>query len=211
MSTVIWIVVVAVLAIGIGAGLCAFVLARGSRAGARFSADRVGEHRVDAFFEDGAAFAATVEVALDAPPEIAWELITRPDMFAWLPFVDGYDYARPSRDPGTGRTFRFLLYAMDETVLVGEAPREFVTAATGASLPVLGTVAQRFVVDAAATGGSRVRWTLAVTPRFLGFLPLRIAAPFVRPFLRLGLRGVVSRAEQDSRRRSAAPPPPSTP
>ncbi|CPZ69404.1 Hypothetical protein ERS075656_01869 [Mycobacteroides abscessus] len=70
-----------------------------------------------------------------------------------------------------------------------EAGRKLVTIGTGISIPLLiNAFGERW--EFAAEGNKvQVRWTVAVTPKWVGWFPLRWTAFAVRPFQRalLGL------------------------
>lgn len=174
------------------AALGAAAMARGPKAGSRFPARALTELTYRKYLDKSASFAATVQVELSTPVGRAWESLTHERLHSWIPLVSGFRYPPTTLVPGAARAFRSELLAVNEELILCERPHRLVTTATGASMPVLESLCQEYELTPTESGGSRLTWTIAASPRYVGFLPLRLAAPIARPFLRLAIRRLES-------------------
>jgi hypothetical protein len=159
------------------------VLATGPKGPQRFKVRMVGPE----YFESVASFAASAEITVSAPVEKVWSQVSQGEYLDALPFVSG------PRRSGDELTTRTPLLALTETVVRSEQLREFVAIGTGLSVPLtLSSFGERWLFD---TEGEhvRVRWTVALTPRWIGWLPLRWTAFAVRPFLKFVLAATIRR------------------
>ncbi|GAB0106930.1 SRPBCC family protein [Nocardia sp. JMUB6875] len=196
MLTNIIIVLAVLLVLGaLAAGVAALVLrgwAKGVLAGGGFSVRPLTAEQLDPFLTD-ATFAVTVRREFPFPPHKVWDALQLNGTFSWIPLVNGIRYRDDYRREGASRSFDGFLFACEEKI---------VTMAQHARLSVTGTrISIPFAIDAFAqdyklaetAGGTALTWTIAFRPRLLTFLPLRWAAPFVKPFLSLGIRGLAAR------------------
>ncbi|MGH3726065.1 MAG: SRPBCC family protein [Mycobacterium sp.] len=166
-------VVVGVLVIGglVGAVLL-YALASGEGGPSRFSAVQASQ----GFFDKGASFAVTAQITVPGPVERVWALVAQGGYLDGWPLITG-----PTR-AGDVLTVRTPLLALSEKV-VHEDGEEFVAIGTGLSVPiVLKSFGERWRL-AADKDKVVVQWTVALTPRWIGWLPLRWTAFAVRPFL----------------------------
>ena len=159
------------------------VLASGPKGPQRFKVRMVGPE----YFDSAASFAASAEIAVSAPIEKVWSQVSKGDYLDALPFVSG------PRRSGDALTTRTPLLALSEKVVRSEQLRELVAIGTGLSVPlVVSSFGERWLLD---TEGEhvRVRWTVAFTPRWIGWLPLRWTAFAVRPVLKFVLAATIRR------------------
>ncbi|SLH49154.1 Polyketide cyclase / dehydrase and lipid transport [Mycobacteroides abscessus subsp. abscessus] len=127
-----------------------------------------------------------------------WDVVASDRMWSWLPTVWGCRYpTAPTREPGVVRDFQmflhhWLIFAQHEKILHWEEGSSLVYTAVDATLPVFGSWCERYAV-VPIDGGARTRleWTLAVRPRYVGWLPARWVALALRPIFRFGLRGLL--------------------
>ncbi|MGH9185049.1 MAG: hypothetical protein ACRD0U_04410 [Acidimicrobiales bacterium] len=68
--------------------------------------------------------------------------------------------------------------------------------ATDATLPVFASWCEEYAIEPIPDGG-RLKWTLAVTPRYVGWMPSRWLVPVLSPLLKFGVEGL--RRELSSR------------
>ena len=159
------------------------VLASGPKGPKRFKVQMVGP----TYFDSEASFAVSAEIAVSAPVEKVWSRVFEGDYLDALPFISG-----PTRS-GDDLTTRTPLLALSEKVVRSEELRELVAIGTGLSVPlILSSFGERWEFDTEA-GHVRVRWTVALTPRWIGWLPLRWTAFAVRPFLKFVLAATIRR------------------
>lgn len=135
------------------------------------------------FFDKAASFAVTAQISVPGPVERVWAQVSEGGYLDSIPFASG-----PVWSGGRAVT-RTPLLAFTEKAVHNEAGRKLVTIGTGISIPLLiNAFGERW--EFAAEGNKvRVRWTVAVTPKWVGWFPLRWTAFAVRPFQRalLGL------------------------
>jgi len=184
--------VVGVLALGGVAVLVALYLAirlaaRPDRAPVRPTA----ADELDHYFRRRAGFAVTVNASTAlAVDDVFARLVGRPYLSS-LPFVSGPHWASEARGIGAERTMSGTVFSVAEVVVVDDPGRELALAGTAVCVPwTIRDFAERFeVVD---RGDSRlVEWTIAGTPRWVGWLPWRLLAPVARPVFAFVLRHVL--------------------
>ncbi|WP_078293683.1 SRPBCC family protein [Mycobacterium sp. D16R24] len=168
-------IIVGVLAIGglLGAAVL-FGLASGDSGPRRFGVTMPDTD----FFDKTASFAVTAQISVPGPVERVWTQVSEGGYLESIPFVSG-----PVRS-GDHVVTRTPLFAITEKVVHSEEGLKLVAIGTGISVPlVLKSFGERW--ELAAEGNKvLVRWTVAVTPKWVGWFPLRWTAFAVRPFLR---------------------------
>ncbi|WP_067573100.1 SRPBCC family protein [Nocardia acidivorans] len=197
MLTAVIVAVVVIVVLGaLGAGVIA-LLARGwSRdvlAGKGFRTEPLSSDRIDDYLADKGAFTVTATREFAAPPAKVWDALQLTGTFSWLPLVNGIRYQDQTRREGALRTFDGTFFAVQERVVTLAPHRRMTTTGTRISLPVL---VESFAQDHQLTetaDGTALAWTIAFRPRIGAFLPLRWAAPFVRPFASYALKGLDTR------------------
>lgn len=148
---------------------------------------------VDQFLKEGASFVVTAEREFPYPPPKVWDALQLNGTFSWIPLINGVRYRDEYRREGAIRTFDGLLVAAEERVVTMAPGKRLSVTATKVSVPVL---VKSFVEDYTLTetpAGTKLTWTIAFRPRFGAFLPLRWAAPFIRPFATIGIKGLAAR------------------
>ncbi|MGL6234387.1 MAG: SRPBCC family protein [Segniliparus sp.] len=160
--------------------------AKGPKAPFRFAAKALEGADFEEFFEKG-SFRTTAKVKFRHPVEKVWQAFTGERAFNWIPGVKGVHYVGV---PGEGaiRYLKTLPLAVGEKVVQFDEGKLFGYTGTGASLPVLKHMASQYTFEPTKRGGTQLTWKLALTPKLVGFLPLWLAAPFVKPFLKLGAK-----------------------
>lgn len=186
---------VIVVIVALGAGVAALILrgwAKAVLAGGGFSVNPLTAAQLDAFLTD-AAFTVTARREFPYPAHKVWDALQLNGTFSWIPFVDGIRYRDDYRREGASRSFDGTLFACEEkTVTMAQNTRLAVTG-TRISIPFLiNAFAQDYRVTENA-GATTLTWTIAFSPRIGSFLPLRWAAPFVRPFMAIGIKGLAAR------------------
>ena len=152
---------------------------------------------LDDYFTRGAAFAVTVSTRTPlAPADVFGRLVSRPYLSS-LPFLrgpDGLDGAsREQRGIWSRRTMSGTVYSVTEQVIVFD--RDAVLALTGTAVCLPATIssfAERFSIEPTERDGVvELRWTIAGTPRWVGWLPWRWGAPLTRPLFAFVLRHIL--------------------
>ncbi|MBE5449977.1 Polyketide cyclase / dehydrase and lipid transport [Mycobacteroides abscessus subsp. abscessus] len=181
---IIVIAVACLAAVGAVLGLILLViLAAGGISAARFSLTPVGADQLRGYLDSEASFAITVQRDFFHPPDQVFKALLDERFMSWAPFTKGVDYAGTAlRDIGTKRALVNTFIVLAEQIVVNEPGRVLGVTATACSVPlVLDSAAEVFDVVDNGTGGTRLTWHVGGTPRGVGWLPLRMAAPFVRP------------------------------
>ncbi|MBA0046366.1 SRPBCC family protein [Mycobacterium sp. NPDC050853] len=180
------IVIAAVCLAGAGAiaGLILLaVLAAGGISAARFNLTTVSADQLPEYLASGASFAISVQRDFPNPPDQVFKALLDERFMSWVPLTKGVDYAgTASREVGTKRAFVNTFAVLAEQIVVNEPNQRLGVTITGFSVPlVLDSAAEIFEVTANGQGGTRLTWNVGGTPKWVGWLPLRWAAPFVRP------------------------------
>lgn len=186
MSSISWPLIIGIIAgLLIVGGLVGVIvlsmLASGTKGPKRFALKTQGEN-AEQYFEAEASWAATAEISVPGPPERVWQQISRGGYFDRLPLVAG-----PSID-GHELIYRSPLAGLTERIVRNDPDSGLVAVGTGVSVPfTIASCAERWIVvpDGA---NAKVRWTVAFTPQWVGWFPLRWTAFAVRPFMRILLK-----------------------
>ncbi|GAA3047231.1 hypothetical protein GCM10010528_28100 [Gordonia defluvii] len=196
-------VVLGVLALGGLVGLLAIGAAVAlARRPDRAPVSTIAAADLDDYFARRAAFAVTVSARTPlAPAEIFRRLARRPYLSS-LPFLSGPEWLDNDwpdkgmadlRGARSRRTMSGTIYAVSEQVIRYEP--DVVIALTGTAVCTPATIAsfaERFTIGATERDGvTEVRWTIAGTPRWVGWLPWRWGAPLSRPLFAFVLRHVL--------------------
>ena len=186
MTAEIWVriavgVVVAAALAGIGALAVLFVLAHGENGPRRFRVDPV-EGDPGTYLDEKATWAATAEVTVPVKPDQVWATLTEREHLRLPLIVSGPQWE------GEEAAYRGAFAAWSERVARSEQERELTTIGVGVSAPLLiKSFGQRYLLRPGANG-TTVTWTIAITPKWVGFLPLRWTGVFARPVLKFALR-----------------------
>jgi hypothetical protein len=131
----------------------------------------------------------TTHLSFRSPPDQVWNLLRSDRMWTWYPFGSGVDYPSDERRVGTVRQMfvRAVFWRQEEEFLRWDEGDRYTFYARKAVLPVFGTWAEDYQITETSDGGTRLRWTVAFAPRYLGRLPLRWLTPLARPVFRANI------------------------
>ncbi|GAB20114.1 hypothetical protein GOEFS_106_00100 [Gordonia effusa NBRC 100432] len=148
---------------------------------------------VDDFFATKASFVVSSERTFNHTPDKVWAALNSNGVFSWIPLIDGIRYTSDSRGVGAARLFDGKLVAAAEEVTRWDENQRLTVQGTRTSVPiVIKSFAEEYVLTPTGSG-TTVTWTIAAQPKFGGILPLKLAAPFIRPFMKAGIRGLETR------------------
>ncbi|WP_244882652.1 hypothetical protein [Gordonia desulfuricans] len=191
------IVVGAVLVIGVLAvvgGIVAYGLATRPD---RFAVREMRLADVDRYIEKTASFAIVLECTTPLSRGEVWSRLTQVRYLSSLPLLAGPTWtdAADRSEPvvGAGRTMSGTILSVAQRV-IGVIPGERLTlAGTGISVPwAIADFAGRFtIVDGPRPRTVTVRWEIAGSPRWVGWLPWRWCVPIARPVLAFVLRHIL--------------------
>jgi uncharacterized membrane protein len=175
----------------IAAPVLAYALAAGGpKSSSRFRVKPVAQAHLRMFVDTMASFSVTSQVAFPHSPERLWTALLDERAYSWLPFVKGVSYLDDQQSVGSRRAVVGTFLALQEQIIAFEEGQRIAFSVTGASLYGLAAGVQEYVITPTAKGGSLLTWTVAGSPKFVGFLPLRLTSPFVRPFMKRSIKGV---------------------
>ncbi|MGH3726820.1 MAG: SRPBCC family protein [Mycobacterium sp.] len=181
---IILIVVACLAAAGAIAGLILLaILAAGGLSAARFTLKPVAADQLHEYLASEASFAIAVQRNFPNSPDQVFTALLDERFMSWIPFTKGVDYAgTASREVGTKRAFVNTFGVLAEQIVINEHTQRLGVTITACSVPlVLNSAAEIFEVLADEYGGTRLIWHVGGTPKWVGWLPLRLAAPLVRP------------------------------
>lgn len=181
MPLLIGIAAVLVVVGGATAAVILGVLASGTKGPKRFGVSGVGPD-IDGYFDKEAGWAATVETTVPKSAEQVWQQLSAGGYLGVIPFITGPEIA------GLDLSYRAVLIALSERIVRDNPARELVAVGTGLSIPLLlASFAERWVLLPDGSG-TKVQWTVAFTPQWIGWFPLRWTAFVVRPFMTAALK-----------------------
>ncbi len=132
-------------------------------------------------FLTSAPWGATVSIDLPDTPSQVWQQVLDGPTIGASPVLSG-----PVTE-GNDRVYRGLV-AFTSQVVEQNAQHGLIATGSGISIPLaIESFAERWSVAQSGTG-STLTYTVAVAPRFIGFLPLRWTAVFAKPFIKFGVR-----------------------
>jgi carbon monoxide dehydrogenase subunit G len=148
---------------------------------------------VDDSFLETAPLVIPATVELDAPPTAVWEALGSDRMWSWLPVLDRLRWlsARPLSE-GAVRVLRVArLLTIEEHFYRWEDERRATFHVVGQSRPVLAALAEDFVLQPTANGGTRLTWTMALEPRVsVPAWLARLLVPLLKPGNRIAIGGI---------------------
>lgn len=132
-------------------------------------------------FLASAPWGATVSIDLPDSPSDVWKQVLDGPTLGASPVLSG-----PTAN-GDDRVYRGLV-AFTSHVVEQNPHHGLIATGSGISIPLaIKSFAERWSVTQNGTG-STLTYTVAVAPRFIGFLPLRWTAVFAKPFIKFGVR-----------------------
>lgn len=183
-----WLIVVIVVAGLAIAGLIALlillaILAAGGISAARFTLTPVRPEQLDEYLQSEASFAVSATRDFPNPPEQVFAALLDERFQSSIPFSKGVDYGGTrARSVGTKRAYVNIFGVIAEQIIVNEPGQRLGITITSCSIPLLlRSAAEDFTLAPAPAGGTRLTWQVGGTPMWVGWLPLRLLAPFVRP------------------------------
>ena len=144
----------------------------------------------DEIFETSAIVVGTT-IELDSSPAEVWDALGSDEMWSWFPPLDRLRWlsARPLGE-GAVRTIRVArLFTLEEHFYRWEEGRRATFHVVSVTRPVLHALAEDFLLEPTASGGTRLTWTFALDPKLPG---ARLIARLAAPLLRAGNRSMIS-------------------
>ena len=122
----------------------------------------------DAFFEE-APLVIPATVKLDATPSQVWEALGSDAMWSWAPIIDQLVWITPRpQQAGAVRRLRLLkVNTIEEEFFRWEPERRATFRVTRQSRKMLDGLAEDFLLEPDAGGGTSLTWTMAIAPRGL--------------------------------------------
>jgi hypothetical protein len=122
----------------------------------------------DAFFED-APLVVPATVRLDATPAQVWEALGSDEMWSWAPVIDQLAWITPRpQAAGAVRRLRLMkLNTIEEEFYRWDEGRRATFRVTAQSRRMLDGLAEDFLLEPHAGGGTALTWTMAIAPRGL--------------------------------------------
>lgn len=146
----------------------------------------------DSFFAT-APLVIPVTVELDASPADVWAALGSDEMWSWMPLLDRLRWltARPHVE-GAVRVLRVArLFTLEEHFYRWEDERRATFHVVGSTRPVLDALAEDFVLEPTAAGGTRLTWTMALAPRpAVPAWLARLLVPLLKRGNRFGIAGI---------------------
>ncbi|RIT40445.1 SRPBCC family protein [Mycobacteroides abscessus] len=156
-------------------------LASGARGPQRFDVSDVGQD-FTGYFDKSASWAATASVELPGDAEHVWQKLSAGRYLDVVPFVTG-----PTIND-KDLSYRAVLIALSERIVRSVPYEEIIAVGTGLSIPLLlKSFGERWTITENDKGVT-VQWTVAFTPQWIGWFPMRWTAFVVRPFMGAILR-----------------------
>ncbi|ETZ95876.1 polyketide cyclase / dehydrase and lipid transport family protein [Mycobacteroides abscessus MAB_030201_1061] len=146
----------------------------------------------DSAFESAAIVLRTSHT-FDAPVGQVWAALDSDHAWSWLPFGCGVRYDEPDRRAGMEREmgtvsapWRFL-WIQRERFWRYDPPHRITYSAVAGTWPLLKLWAEDYVLTG-TPDGCVLEWTVAITPRFVSWMPLRWLQPLLRAVFTWGMR-----------------------
>lgn len=161
-------------------------------------------------FESAAIVVRTTH-HFDNSSDQVFDALDSDQAWTWLAPRCGVDYLASAhdggdrgvgmvREMGTVRSPLRWVWRQRERFVTYEPGRRLTFFAMAATLPVLRQWAEDYVIEADTADSCTLTWTVALTPAYVGRLPLRWTQPILRPIfavsVRPGLKRLVRRRAQ---------------
>jgi hypothetical protein len=120
----------------------------------------------DAFFDD-APIVIPASVELQASPDQVWEALGSDRMWSWAPIIDQVTWVSP-RPLAAGAVRRLRLFkavTLEEEFYRWDVGRRATFRVTQQSRRLYHGLAEDFLLEPGAGGGTRLTWTMAIAPR----------------------------------------------
>jgi hypothetical protein len=125
---------------------------------------------IDDRFFDEAPIVVPATVELDASPAKVWEALGSDAMWSWAPIIDQLVWLTPRpQSAGAVRRLRmFKVNTIEEEFYRWEEGRRATFRVTRQTRRLLDGLAEDFLLEPSAGGGTRLTWTMAIAPRLPG-------------------------------------------
>lgn len=146
---------------------------------------------VDDAFLDDAQIVIRSSVDLAATPAQVWEALGSDEMWSWLPIIDRVEWLTPRpHEAGCVRRLRLGKFlTVDEEFYRWDVEKRATFRVTAQNRNVLDGLIEDFVLEPSATG-TKLTWTMALTPRRGKGLPLGFLAPLLAPGNAVAIGGI---------------------
>jgi uncharacterized protein YndB with AHSA1/START domain len=146
---------------------------------------------IDDSFLDEAKLVIRSTVDLAATPAQVWEALGSDEMWSWLPVIDRVEWQTP-RPHAEGcvrrlRLGRFL--TVDEEFYRWDVEKRATFRVTAQNRNVLDGLIEDFLLEPSAKG-TKLTWTMALTPQRGKSLPLGFLAPLLAPGNAVAIGGI---------------------
>jgi hypothetical protein len=124
---------------------------------------------IDDSFFDEAPIVIPASVELAATAEHVWEALGSDEMWSWAPIIDQVQWITPRpHAAGSVRRLRLLkAVTIEEDFYRWDVARRATFRVTKQSRKLLDGLAEDFLLEPSAGGGTRLTWTMAIAPRGL--------------------------------------------
>ncbi|MFA4929562.1 MAG: SRPBCC family protein [Patulibacter sp.] len=146
---------------------------------------------VDDSFLDEAKIVIRSTVDLAATPAQVWEALGSDEMWSWLPVIDRVEWLteRPHVEGCVRRLRLGKFLTVDEEFYRWEVEKRATFRVTAQNRNVLDGLIEDFVLEP-SDKGTRLTWTMALTPRRGKSLPLGFLAPLLAPGNTVAIGGI---------------------
>lgn len=146
---------------------------------------------IDDAFLDDAKIVIRSTVDLAATPAQVWEALGSDEMWSWLPVIDRLEWLTPRPHvEGCVRRLRLgKVLTVDEEFYRWDVEKRATFRVTAQNRNVLDGLIEDFLLEPSAKG-TRLTWTMALTPRRGRKLPLGLLAPLLRPGNTVAIAGI---------------------
>lgn len=146
---------------------------------------------IDDTFLDDAKLVIRSTVDLAATPAQVWAALGSDEMWSWLPVIDQLEWLTP-RPHAEGCVRRLRLgkfLTVDEEFYRWDVEKRATFRVTAQNRNVLDGLIEDFLLEPSAMG-TKLTWTMALTPRRGKSLPLGLLAPLLAPGNKVAIGGI---------------------
>ena len=124
---------------------------------------------IDDRFFDEAPIVIPASLELAATPDQVWEALGSDAMWSWAPIIDQLVWTtpRPQSEGAIRRLRLFKAVTIEEEFYRWDAGRRATFRVTHQSRQLFDGLAEDFLLEPGAGGGTRLTWTMAIAPRGL--------------------------------------------
>lgn len=146
---------------------------------------------IDDTFLDDAKIVIRSSVDLAATPAQVWEALGSDEMWSWLPIIDRVEWLTPRPHvEGCVRRLRLGKFlTVDEEFYRWDVEKRATFRVTAQNRNVLDGLIEDFLLEPSAKG-TKLTWTMALSPRRGQKLPLGLLAPLLAPGNKVAIGGI---------------------